>query len=58
MKGKTAIDILNNNNGGKENVNIGVFFNPNGQKYTNSDGTISKGGILVTIVNANIYTRE
>ncbi|WP_190319147.1 hypothetical protein [Campylobacter sp. LR286c] len=58
MKGKATIDIFNNNNDGKENVNIGVFFNPNGQKYTNSDGTISKSGLLVTIVNANIYTRE
>ncbi|EOC6569631.1 TPA: hypothetical protein ACJEX7_001071 [Campylobacter jejuni] len=27
-------------------------------KYTNKDGTITKGGLLVAIINENIYTRE
>ena len=51
-------NIFNNNNGGKENINTGVFFDTTPSKYTNKDGTISKGGLLVAIINENIYTRE
>ncbi|MGJ0158281.1 Cj0814 family flagellar-dependent secreted protein [Campylobacter coli] len=58
MKGNPAIDIFNNNNGGKENINTGVFFDTTPSKYTNEDGTITKGGLLVAIINENIYTRE
>ncbi|XAK32713.1 hypothetical protein AAID92_08475 [Campylobacter coli] len=56
MKGNPATDIFNNNN--KENINTGVFFDTTPSKYTNKDGTITKGGLLVAIINENIYTRE
>ncbi|QOR04493.1 hypothetical protein A0071_00635 [Campylobacter cuniculorum] len=58
MKGNSATDIFNNNNDGKESVNTSVFFDTTPSKYTNSDGTITKGGLLVAIINENIYTRE
>ena len=58
MKGNPATDIFNNNNGGKENINTGVFFDTTPSKYINKDGTITKGGLLVAIINENIYTRE
>ncbi|TKX28005.1 Cj0814 family flagellar-dependent secreted protein, partial [Campylobacter estrildidarum] len=58
MKAKPAIDIFNNNNGGKENVITGVFFDTTSSKYRNPDGTITKGGLLVAIVNQNLYTVE
>ncbi len=58
MKGNSATDIFNNNNDGKESVNTSVFFDTTANKYTNSDGTITKGGLLVAIINENIYTRE
>ncbi len=58
MKGNPATDIFNNNGGGKENINGGVFFDTTPSKYTNSDGTITKGGLLVAIINENGYTRE
>ncbi|MFQ6342859.1 Cj0814 family flagellar-dependent secreted protein [Campylobacter sp. VTCC 70190] len=51
-------NIFNNNNGGKENAYSSVFFDTTPSKYTNKDGTISKGGLLVAIINENIYTRE
>lgn len=57
-KGYPATDIFNNNNGGKESKDFGVWFNPNGDKYTNPDGSITKGGLLVAIVNANSHTKE
>ncbi|HEH5492024.1 TPA: hypothetical protein SHD56_001785 [Campylobacter coli] len=58
MKGNSATDIFNNNNGGEENINTGVFFDTTPSKYTNKDGTITKGGLLVAIINENNYTRE
>ncbi|QKF88440.1 hypothetical protein CUP3940_1534 [Campylobacter upsaliensis RM3940] len=58
MQGNPATDIFNNNNGGRENMNLGVFFDTAPDKYSNPDGTIAKGGLLVAIINANIYTRE
>ena len=58
MKGIPATDIFNNNNGGKENIYTGVFFDTTASKYANSDGSITKGGLLVAIINANIYTVE
>ncbi|MEB2801699.1 hypothetical protein Q9Q51_03305 [Campylobacter upsaliensis] len=58
MQGNSATDIFNNNNGGRENMNLGVFFDTAPDKYSNPDGTIAKGGLLVAIINANIYTRE
>lgn len=27
-------------------------------KYTNNDGSITKGGLLIGIINANLHTRE
>ncbi|EHE9212171.1 hypothetical protein IFW04_000155 [Campylobacter upsaliensis] len=57
-QGNPATDIFNNNNGGQENMNLGVFFNTTPDKYTNPNGTITKGGLLVAIINENIYTRE
>ncbi|TKX30634.1 hypothetical protein CQA76_07795, partial [Campylobacter aviculae] len=56
-KAKPATDIFNNNNGGKENM-LGLFFDTTPSKYRNPDGTITKGGLLVAIVNQNLYTIE
>ncbi|MDE7317045.1 MAG: hypothetical protein K2N12_04870 [Helicobacter sp.] len=53
-----ASDIFNSANGGKEDTTIGVFWNTSAEKYTNSDGTISMGGILVAMVNSNGYLKE
>ncbi len=53
-----ATDIFNSANGGKEDTTLGVFWNTNAEKYTNSDGTISMGGILVAMVNGNGYLKE
>ncbi|WP_300796197.1 hypothetical protein [Helicobacter sp. UBA3407] len=56
LKGNAATDIFSNNNEGKEGGR--VFINTNGDKYTNSDGSITKGGLLVAVMNANLYTVE
>ncbi|TKX28484.1 hypothetical protein CQA38_07350 [Campylobacter sp. MIT 12-5580] len=53
---RPATDIFGNNNGGQEGA--GVFINANGDKYTNSDGSITKGGLLVGIVNHISEVRE
>ena len=55
---KPTTDIFNNNNGGKENTVIGVFMDPHGEKYTNKDGSITKGGLLVAVINSNLDVRE
>ena len=53
-----ATDIFNSANGGKENTEMGLFWDTTAEKYTNSDGTISMGGILVAMVNGNSYLTE
>ena len=55
---KPTTDIFNNNNGGKENTVIGVFMDPHGEKYTNKDGSITKGGLLAAVINNNLDVRE
>ena len=55
---KPTTDIFNNNNGGKENTVIGIFMDPHGEKYTNKDGSITKGGLLVAVINNNLDVRE
>ena len=55
---KPTTDIFNNNNGGKENTVIGVFMDPHGEKYTNKDGSITKGGLIAAIINNNLDVRE
>ena len=55
---KPTIDIFNNNNGGKENTVIGVFMDPHGEKYTNKDGSITKGGLIAAVINNNLDVRE
>jgi len=55
---KPTTDIFNNNNGGKENTVIGVFMDPHGEKYTNKDGSITKGGLLAAVINSNLDVRE
>ena len=53
-----ATDIFNSANGGKENTEMGLFWDTTADKYTNSDGSISMGGVLVAMVNGNSYLKE
>ena len=55
---KPTTDIFNNNNGGKENTVIGIFMDPHGEKYTNKDGSITKGGLIAAVINNNLDVRE
>ena len=55
---KPTTDIFNNNNGGKENTIIGIFMDPHGEKYTNKDGSITKGGLIAAVINNNLDVRE
>ena len=55
---KPTTDIFNNNNGGKESVGSGVFMDPHGEKYTNKDGSITKGGLLAAVINSNLDVKE
>ena len=55
---KPTTDIFNNNNGGKESVGSGVFIDPHGERYTNKDGSITKGGLIAAVINNNLDVRE
>ena len=55
---KPTTDIFNNNNGGKESVGSGVFIDPHGERYTNKDGSITKGGLLAAVLNSNLDVKE
>ena len=55
---KPTTDIFNNNNGGKESVGSGVFIDPHGEKYTNKDGSITRGGLLAAVINSNLDVKE
>ena len=55
---KPTTDIFNNNNGGKENTIIGIFMDPHGEKYTNKDGSITKGGLIAAVINNNLDVKE
>ena len=55
---KPTTDIFNNNNGGKESVGSGIFMDPHGEKYTNKDGSITKGGLIAAVINNNLDVRE
>ena len=55
---KPTTDIFNNNNGGKGNTVIGIFMDPHGEKYTNKDGSITKGGLIAAVINNNLDVRE
>lgn len=56
-KFNAATDIFNNVNGGKEHK-VGWVWDTTADKYTNSDGTISMGGILTAMVNSNLNLVE
>ena len=55
---KNVTYIFNNANGGKENTVIGIFMDPHGEKYTNKDGSITKGGLIAAVINNNLDVRE
>ena len=55
---KPTTDIFNNNNGGKENTVIGIFMDPHGEKYTNQDGSVTKGGLIAGVLNHNLDIYE
>ena len=55
---KPTTDIFNNNNGGKESVGSGVFIDPHGEKYTNKDGSVTKGGLIAGVLNHNLDIYE
>ena len=55
---KPSTNIFDNNNGGKESENVSVFINPHGERYTNPDGSITKGGLIAAVINSNLHVRE
>ena len=55
---KPSTNIFDNNNGGKESENVSVFINPHGERYANSDGSITKGGLIAAVINSNLDVRE
>ena len=55
---KPSTNIFDNNNGGKESENVSVFINPHGERYTNPDGSITKGGLIAAVINSNLGVRE
>jgi hypothetical protein len=55
---KPSTDIFDSNSGGKEELSSGINFNTTRDKYTNSDGSITKGGLLIGILNENLGAVE
>ena len=55
---KPSTNIFDNNSGGKESENVSVFINPHGERYTNPDGSITKGGLIAAVINSNLDVRE
>ena len=55
---KPSTDILNSNSGGKEDINSGMYFDTTKDKYTGKDGNITKGGLLIGILNKNSHAIE
>lgn len=55
---KPSTDILNSNSGGKEDINSGMYFDTTKDKYTDKDGNITKGGLLIGILNKNSHAIE
>ena len=55
---KNVTYIFNNANGGKENTVIGIFMDPHGEKYTNKDGSVTKGGLIAGVLNHNLDIYE
>ena len=55
---KPSTDIFDSNSGGKEELSSGINFNTTRDKYTNSDGSITKGGLLIGILNKNLGAVE
>ena len=49
---KPATDIFSNSNGGREGQ-VPPNFSTTSDKYTNKDGSITKGGLLVAVINQN-----
>ena len=50
-----ATNIFDNPSGGQES---GVHWATTASKYTNADGSISKGGLLIGVLNANLYIKD
>ena len=55
---KPSTDIFDSNSGGKEDLPSGINFNTTRDKYTNNDGSITKGGLLIGILNENLNVVE
>ena len=55
---KPSTDIFDSNSDGKEELSSGINFNTTRDKYTNSDGSITKGGLLIGILNKNLGAVE
>lgn len=54
----TTKDALNSNSGGKEMSKSGIYFDTTKDKYTNSDGFTTKGGLLIGIIANNLDVTE
>ena len=55
---KPTSNIFDNNNSGQESELGGLFWATTASKYTNADGTISKGGLLIGVLNENSWLVE
>ncbi|WP_299027212.1 Cj0814 family flagellar-dependent secreted protein [uncultured Campylobacter sp.] len=56
---KPSTDIFDSENGGKEKFSAyGLNFNTTRERYTNDDGSVTKGGLLVGILNSNFHATE
>ena len=56
---KPSTDIFDSENGGKEKFGpYGLAFNTSRERYTNDDGSVTKGGLLIGILNSNYNATE
>ncbi|MDL0088343.1 Cj0814 family flagellar-dependent secreted protein [Campylobacter gastrosuis] len=58
LKNSSVYDIFNNMYGGKEDKMMGYTFNTTREKYINQDGSTTKGGLLVGLLNQNHHIFE
>ncbi len=56
---KPSSDIFDSNKDGQESLDaVGLYFNTTKELYTDSEGNVSKGGLLVGIINSNLNVRD
>ena len=55
---KPVTNIFDNHNAGKESVMSGVFWDSTAEKYMGKDGSVTKGGLLIAVLNSNLHAIE